>query len=158
MTPCNACARHVKAEDARCPFCSARVEHSRARHPSLTTTRDRAALLFGAAALAGTIASVGCKDKAETDYVAHVPPYGTAVPDRPVIGEVQVSDASMESDAGLAPPSPDAGPKQAPSAVDAGARPRPRASTDAGATPDPFTMVALYGNPFIGDAGLLGPK
>ena len=58
LVPCAACARHMKAEEARCPFCDAAVIAVAAPAPMADAhvfTRSRAALMFGAATLATAI-------------------------------------------------------------------------------------------------------
>ncbi len=64
--PCSSCARHVKHSEVACPFCCARVIASVAG-PEGRVARDRTALLFGAAAIAGTLAVAGCNNNATTD-------------------------------------------------------------------------------------------
>ncbi len=62
LVPCAACARHVKADESRCPFCDAALTAPTARAMT-ALPRSRAALMFGAvfgaASLAGAI-GVGC--------------------------------------------------------------------------------------------------
>ncbi len=52
LIPCDACARHVRATDAACPFCGARVPPS-APHALPTERLSRAALFVFGAAVAG---------------------------------------------------------------------------------------------------------
>lgn len=81
LTPCPACARHVRAADASCPFCGAPLGALPPERPLPRVRLGRAAIFaFGAA-----LASVGCAEH-----------HGA--------GDAGAADAAVEQDAGDAPP------------------------------------------------------
>jgi hypothetical protein len=77
---CGGCARHIKSSEALCPFCDAtnNVPRMLAQPSPLVMSRSRVALLFGAAAISGTIVVAGCSS---FDNSACCPPYGSPRPD-----------------------------------------------------------------------------
>jgi hypothetical protein len=104
---CSSCARHVKIDETACPFCGevagTRVFARRVRHAA---TRDRTALMFGAAmATALVTASATAAGCGPAQPVA-VPAYG-APPVQP--NDVSPADAGTNAtppDAAAHPPSP----------------------------------------------------
>lgn len=61
LTPCPACARHVRISEAECPFCSAALDLSATPSPALPSRRvSRAAILAFGAALAAGVTGAGC--------------------------------------------------------------------------------------------------
>lgn len=92
LFPCPSCNRHIRRDEAACPFCAAQVDLSGNPEPRLPRTRlGRAATFaFGAAIAAATTA--GCSDShgrgddagteeqdagpGEVDSGAVAPPYG----------------------------------------------------------------------------------
>ena len=96
LTPCEACGRHVKDRDCRCPFCGAKV----ACAPATASGRiDRVARssLLAASALGTALAVTDCGSSPSV-----LPPYGAAPAPPPA--ESGSSDggteASSASDAG----------------------------------------------------------
>jgi hypothetical protein len=51
LVPCSSCARHVRASDARCPFCTTAI-HVEAGAASRPVSRSRAAIMLLGATLA----------------------------------------------------------------------------------------------------------
>jgi hypothetical protein len=133
LVPCPACARHVRAVEAQCPFCSHALPRDLAAHavPGTTQRLSRAAaVLFGTSlALAGCGGAVTpAEDLAPADAVADdggpAPLYGLPPP----------SDAAPQD----AAPRDDGGPVAAygaPAPVDAGPDDNGGGSADYGAPP-----------------------
>jgi hypothetical protein len=142
LRPCAGCARHVRANERRCPFCSAegRVTESPIPRPSGLATSRAAVLFFGAAAVVGcggttTPASgTGPTDGAPADSA--VDHGDAAIVDGPATTEAGGFDAD-EADVNVD------------GAADDGSD--DAASVDAGPDHDAGT-IPLYGNPPI-DAG-----
>jgi hypothetical protein len=118
LVPCDSCSRHVKAGDARCPFCGASLGASAAKPgpPRAPMGASRAALF---AASAGTLlATAACSTSTPTDRDAEAPdaisvdaPVGDGAVDapgaQPAYGGSIVPDATIGSaeDAGGDAPS-----------------------------------------------------
>lgn len=121
LHPCAICARHVRATEARCPFCKALLPPPPPPRRAPARGLGRAAVFaFGSAALAQT---AGCYDH-------HVRGAPIEPPTR--------RDAGLEASVGLlygTPPDPDA--------FDAGIPIRP----DAGLEADAGAIHAMYGGP-----------
>ncbi|MCZ7686425.1 MAG: zinc ribbon domain-containing protein [Sandaracinaceae bacterium] len=132
LTPCPACARHVRAGERTCPFCghTAHAPFFVAPRPRLPGRIGRAAMLtFRAAVIGAAGAASACGSS------------------------TGLLDPAPLVDAAAAPvPGEDAGP--APSLLDAG-RPPP----DAGRMreEDSGTSVALYGGPGVEPVDAAGP-
>jgi hypothetical protein len=112
FAPCAACARHVRTDDAACPFCGASCPE-RAAAPSRFPRVSRAALFAAGASLA----LAGCDDAfiatAHADSheaISMVPQYGAPSdyerPPRPVAPPATAPDAGSpaQPDAGAPPP------------------------------------------------------
>lgn len=94
LEPCPACRRHVRIDEAACPFCAVALAGAEPR--GLSSTRVARAVVFAGAALASVAAGCGGKQKA---------------PDREdTVVENQTTDESV--------PTPDAGPPTKPIDVD----------------------------------------
>jgi hypothetical protein len=98
LSPCPACARHVKVGDCTCPFCGAKVACAAPPLRPGAAGMSRAAL-FAASALGTTLVATDCTS---------MPLYGGPVPGddadisdaSPVDGSRAPSDAAAPSDAG----------------------------------------------------------
>lgn len=123
LVPCTVCSRHVRQEEKHCPFCGATLALASAPRRESRFIRDRRALLFGAAAVAGSLAVAGCNNSsnavdgrgaARTENMPAVPPYGVSVPEDmdaspasvPVASLSAAADAGKDASASLPPPAP----------------------------------------------------
>ncbi len=99
LSPCPACARHVRVDSARCPFCAVSLDGSELPVvPDAPSRLGRAALF----AFATTVAAVGCNRPAQSGNDSTiVQPYG-APPNPP-----RPADAGMTPVA--TPPTQDPG-------------------------------------------------
>lgn len=128
LSPCTACARHVRSTDMSCPFCGVDLSfRTSANHtsPNFAARLSRAALVFGGLALAG-----GAEAACNTVEAPPLTPPGASSLD------ASVTPSSVASDAA---------PTEAPSA-----RPGETSTADAGvdASPAPTqAVVAIYGAP-----------
>lgn len=100
LRPCPSCARHVRPEEATCPFCDAVIPPCAG---ACAKTNDapvtyRAAIVFATAAAAVAVGACG-KEKREPDPVV-VQPYGA--PPMPVDASAQ-PERETTADAGPAP-------------------------------------------------------
>ncbi len=122
LVPCEACARHLRADEARCPFCgAAHAPQDLAYAPIPRMSRAALAALGAMLTVVPVAALVGME---EADAQSHTPSirplYG--VPPRPLP---------------VRPPTRDAGaPPDASAPTDAGAHHDASAPTDAGARRD----------------------
>lgn len=93
LSPCSACARHVRASERTCPFCRAPLPE-RTVGPAVAAGRlSRAALFaFGTTALAGAI--VGCGGAQQHEETT-APAYGG--PPEPEPGPATPSETTNES-------------------------------------------------------------
>jgi hypothetical protein len=79
LRPCEACARHVRADETRCPFCEAELGEAPAAPGSPAGRLGRAALMavgvtLGVGVAAATVTSIsGCGGKPDPN---HAKPYG----------------------------------------------------------------------------------
>ena len=138
LVPCSSCACHVKSADSACPFCGAAVVPS-VSNAAEARVRDRAALLFGAAAIAGTLAVAGCNNNATIDGAsggASGTPRNT-IPTSDTTAVVMPYGVPIPHDVDAAAPEP----RLKPAVPDAG-------SPDASAVKTPHaTAVPAYGLP-----------
>jgi len=140
LIPCDACARHVRATDAACPFCRAPVAPS-APHAMPTERLSRAALfVFGAA-----MSSAACVPTENTPpTVTPAPPTVVApqpipaphvvVVSEPVVRPTPVPPPHVVATPPIAPPEPGS------FAARYGVPPRPR-------PPHPGSISTRYGAP-----------
>lgn len=157
MIPCTACARHVRARDARCPFCDAEISaEARARVAPDTNRRlTRAAAFMFGITVAGCSSTVTSTDAAPGDTATATdaprtdrPAGDTAVANDTAGGtDVITSRDAPEDHGNIAPPygiPADAGPPDddGGGGAEYGAPPM-----DAGAPDDRGANVALYGLP-----------
>ena len=68
LTPCPACARHVKLGECACPFCGAQVACRAGRN--LPATRMSRAALFAASALGTVLGATDCSESSQPLYGA----------------------------------------------------------------------------------------
>lgn len=124
LAPCAGCARHVRTDEAACPFCGAAAEAPAPAAPSPFPLRARTALVatFGALCLRALDAAAGDPAYDNThDAISLIPQYG-APPDfdpRPRPPRTPVIPAP---DAGA----PDAAPPGAPTPAPPAPPPRDR--------------------------------
>ena len=169
MSPCPGCARHVRVDDGRCPFCGAGFTALPSRNvPKGAGRLSRAASLTLAATLATACGSTvtGTQNGADaqtdamdvTDANDGAPDdrgnaqdvYG-APPDRPVATDAGPPDDDGGTQAEYGAPPKDAGPPDDDGSVEADyGAPPPR---DAGPDDD-GSSVDLYGAPPPLDGGL----
>ena len=77
LTPCPECQRHVRKNEARCPFCGEALSLSHLPSPALPTRRlGRAATFAFGAGIVGATALVSCGGQDESHGVLPVPLYG----------------------------------------------------------------------------------
>lgn len=77
LRPCPDCQRHVRSEEARCPFCDAALPSAPAPQPSNTARLGRAAaFVAGAAIVAGAVTAAGCGDRPPPKDPNTQKPYG----------------------------------------------------------------------------------
>ena len=126
LTPCEACARHIRSSEGDCPFCGARTSEPPDPRRTELGRVSRAMLVFGSvAALAGAAEACAPNDPAS-------PP--------PVLAPVAMYGAPPETDASDPPPSP----SSKPSAAISGPA-MPFASTARPDSSPPGAVVTLYG-------------
>ena len=105
LEPCRACSRHVKREEARCPFCSVARQSSCTRIPRLVRQRlGRAAQL-----VAGAHVVVAC--------ASAVPAYGGSFQDAGTVQNDAASDAGGDATTGCFSPTQNLDTAYAPGAV-----------------------------------------
>ncbi|MEZ4393913.1 MAG: hypothetical protein R3A48_22800 [Polyangiales bacterium] len=83
MIPCTACARHVRASEARCPFCDATlsIEARSALAPDTTRRLSRAAAFAFGLSVAGCSSTVGGTDAAADTVTTDTVASDSVVPD-----------------------------------------------------------------------------
>lgn len=110
---CNACARHVRAHETRCPFCDASLTPSSVREPSVTRASRAAQMAFVATVLAG------CREERTANPPA--PPVKLVEDTAPATSVAMVADAAPpempDTAAPAASPSPSVKPKPPPTAT-----------------------------------------
>jgi hypothetical protein len=141
LVPCAACSRHVRAFEARCPFCNAAIDGtSIERAPALPSERLSRAAIF---AFSTTVALAGCQLPAGDAPSPQAPPIAPQPLPAPVPVVVQVSPAQPQM---LPIPAPQVAPTNpvvppphvGPVAVRYGGPARPN---------HPSTLVPAYGGP-----------
>jgi hypothetical protein len=126
LLPCDACNRHVRASDTRCPFCDAAVNAARAAVvPAVPTERlSRAAMfVFGA-----TVAAAACVPQETTQPPPQAVPVQTVTPPIVVVPQQVPSPPPVVVTPTPPAPTPHTGetpPYIAPPAARYGAPPRP---------------------------------
>lgn len=88
LRPCEACSRHVRVEEAACPFCGATLVASEPRRVTLVGRASRA-MVFASATVAGACWSGGGKDVKQPDDIKQV-----ETP-KPVVGPPQAGKATL---------------------------------------------------------------
>lgn len=133
LRPCARCARHVRGDDTRCPFCGAAIVLARAQRTSTVRATTRAAMFYLGATLAGCERDPG-----------PVPVYGgppMPPPSEPVVQPEEPNGPQLPEEP--APPVPEpaiAEPSEAPPREEpprAPPRPEPSVVQAYGAPPDP---------------------
>lgn len=146
LAPCPSCARHVRADSDRCPFCATSFHATTFEVvPEQGSQRLKRAAIF---AFATTVASVGCTNPQRPDTGNNiVQPYGAPPDPRPR----PQPQPQPEPDAGMQTPQP------IPIVPPYGAPPDPTPPppTDAGTRNEPPAVAAIYGAPppIVPDAG-----
>ncbi len=92
---CAGCRRHVRVNDAYCPFCATPVDVSRTV-PGTNARMNRAALF----AFTSTMALTGCSttDLGGSSSVYGGPPYGPDTSRADVRPDLGVSDSALDAD------------------------------------------------------------
>ncbi len=136
LAPCPSCRRHVRVEEAECPFCSASVARLDAT-PDATTRMTRARLFVFATTVAATSLTFACPKENDTGG-GIVQPYGAPMPtEQPDVGVQQTSSVPPPATIEPPPPSPTAQP--APTLTSTAPTSKP--------TYGPGGPVAMYGAP-----------